>query len=155
MKVWCSWGFSGDLARKMVEVMRSVPVGEWGRGVCVCVLCWVKMKEKRTRMKVTRQREKRESCEICGGGGLVRWDTCGPFLKKPEPFFFFFLTSLKLESLHSFPLIKISSSKFYVPWSWKRFGYLDNITSSCSQDVSFTKWFFQNTFTQKDRKSVG
>ena len=36
------------------------------------------MKKKRTRMRVTGQREKRENCEICGGGGRVRWGTCGP-----------------------------------------------------------------------------
>ena len=29
-------------------------------------------------MRVTGQIEKRENCEICGGGGWVRWGTCGP-----------------------------------------------------------------------------
>ena len=73
--MWCSWGFSNDFAKKMVEVMiRNVPVGGGGRGVCVCVLCWLKKKNKRgTRMRVTGQREKRGNCEICGGGGWVRW----------------------------------------------------------------------------------
>ena len=37
------------------------------------------MKEKRTRMKVTRQREKRENCEICGGGGGLGGTRVGLF----------------------------------------------------------------------------
>ena len=47
-----------------------------------------KKKKKRTRMRVISQREKRENCEICGGGGWVRWGTCGP--KNLTSFFFVF-----------------------------------------------------------------
>ena len=77
---------------------------------------------------------------VVGNGGVA------PLTLKIWPHIFIYL--FKLGTLHSSPLIKISPSKFYAPWSWKRFGYLDSISSTHSQDASFTKWFFQSTFTQ-------
>ena len=57
------------------------------RSVCMCVVLNEKEKEKKNKNESAGQIEKRENCEICGGGGWVRWGTCGP--KNQTSFFFF------------------------------------------------------------------
>ena len=134
--------FYGDLIGKMMVEM-VVWSGTWGESEGV----W----EKGVRVLCLRENEK-EKVErtLCWPAKRVRgWDDmCGSseWIGEARGIW------LKL-TLHVFlikglgcyilpPLIKISSSKFYVPWSWKRFGYLDNILSSHCQDASFTEWFF-------------
>ena len=58
------------------------------RSVCMCVVLSEKEKEKKNKNESAGQIEKRENCEICGGGGWVRWGTCGP--KNLTSFFFVF-----------------------------------------------------------------
>ena len=123
-----------------------------GGGVEVPVREDIRVEEcMREKKRKKRNKKKGWPANWCSGsvrwvvGSGVRWGTWEPKKIWSYTFFFFFgLTG----TLHSSPLIKISSSKFYVPWSWKRLGYLDNISSSRSQDASFAKWFFQSTFTQ-------
>ena len=47
------------------------------RSVCMCVGLSENEKEKNKNESAS-QIEKRENYEICGGGGWVRWGTCGP-----------------------------------------------------------------------------
>ena len=58
------------------------------RSVCMCVVLSENEKEKKNKNESADQIEKRENCEICAGGGWVRWGTCGP--KNQTSFFFFF-----------------------------------------------------------------
>ena len=114
--------------------------GIWEKCLCCAERKW---KRKKT-IEVSWPKSKEISEWVVGGG--VRWG-----LARGNPnliLTFFFFNIMLTGTLHSSPLIKISSLKFYVPWSWKRLGYLDNISSSRSQDASFAEWFFHSTLTQ-------
>ena len=63
------------------------------RSVCMCVVLNENEKEKKNKNESADQIEKRENCEICGGGGWVRWGTCGP---KNLTFFFFCFFPIRL-----------------------------------------------------------
>ena len=81
------------LPEKMVEVMmRNVPVGGWGGGVCVCVLCWLKKKKKGEEEWEWPAKERKEGVDCVMGSG-VRWGARG----NQQSDFFFFLTD---ETLH-------------------------------------------------------
>ena len=95
--MWCSWGFSSDFAEKMVEMMmRNVPVGGWGRGVCMCVVLTEKEKEKENKNERWPAKERKEGVDCVMGSG-VRWGACENQNNLILSIFFFFLTDGTLQ----------------------------------------------------------